>query len=105
MYVPQYPSTAWLRSVGEQGADRPVVPSEYSHAMGNSNGDLWGQWQAIYEHPHLQGGYIWDWIDQGILEHDSKGRPYWTTVANSRRPMPTFWPMASWVLTRNPIQP
>lgn len=77
MYVPQYPSAAWLRSVGEQGADRPVVPSEYSHAMGNSNGDLWGQWQAIYEHPHLQGGYIWDWIDQGILEHDSKGRPYW----------------------------
>lgn len=78
MYVPQYPSAAWLRSIGEQGADRPVVPSEYSHAMGNSNGDLWGQWQAIYEHPHLQGGYIWDWIDQGILEHDSAGRPYWT---------------------------
>lgn len=78
MYVPQYPSAAWLRSVGEQGADRPVVPSEYSHAMGNSNGDLWGQWQVIYEHPHLQGGYIWDWIDQGFLEHDSEGRPYWT---------------------------
>lgn len=78
MYVPQYPSAAWLRSVGEQGSDRPVVPSEYSHAMGNSNGDLWGQWQAIYAHPHLQGGYIWDWIDQGILEHDSEGRPYWT---------------------------
>lgn len=78
MYVPQYPSAAWLRSIGEQGADRPVVPSEYSHAMGNSTGDLWGQWQAIYAHPHLQGGYIWDWIDQGIREYDSKGRPYWS---------------------------
>ncbi|OUQ53191.1 beta-galactosidase [Alistipes sp. An116] len=77
MYVPQYPSAAWLRSIGEKGADRPVVPSEYSHGMGNSNGDLWGQWQAIYAHPHLQGGYIWDWIDQGILRHDSEGDPYW----------------------------
>ena len=77
MYVPQYPSAAWLRSIGEKGADRPVVPSEYSHAMGNSNGDLWGQWQAIYAHPHLQGGYIWDWIDQGILRHDAEGCPYW----------------------------
>lgn len=78
MYVPQYPSAAWLRSIGEKGADRPVVPSEYSHAMGNSNGDLWGQWQAIYAHPHLQGGYIWDWIDQGIREHDAQGCAYWS---------------------------
>lgn len=36
MYVPQYPSAEWLRYIGETGSDRPVVPSEYSHAMGNS---------------------------------------------------------------------
>jgi beta-galactosidase len=78
MYVPQYPSAAWLRDIGTKGADRPVVPSEYSHAMGNSNGDLWGQWQAIYEHPHLQGGYIWDWIDQSTTAYDDKGELYWT---------------------------
>lgn len=78
MYVPQYPSAEWLRYIGENGSDRPVVPSEYSHAMGNSSGNLWDQWKEIYKYPNLQGGYIWDWVDQGILETDKNGREYWT---------------------------
>ncbi len=78
MYVPQYPSAAWLRSVGEKWNDRPVVPSEYSHAMGNSTGDLYGQWQAIYEHPQLQGGYLWEWIDHSALACDKNGKPFWS---------------------------
>ena len=78
MYVPQYPSAEWLRYIGETGSDRPVVPSEYSHAMGNSNGNLWDQWKEIYKYPNLQGGYIWDWVDQGLLETDKEGRSYWT---------------------------
>ena len=77
MFVPQYPGAEWFRRIGERGADRPVVPSEYAHAMGNSTGDLYGQWQAIYAHPHLQGGFIWDWIDQGLLQHDEQGREWW----------------------------
>ena len=78
MYVPQYPSAKWLETIGKKGSDRPIVPSEYSHAMGNSNGNLWAQWKAIYKYPNLQGGYIWDWVDQGILEQDKDGNPYWT---------------------------
>ncbi|MFV0545924.1 MAG: glycoside hydrolase family 2 TIM barrel-domain containing protein [Bacteroides sp.] len=78
MYVPQYPSAEWLRHIGETGSDRPVVPSEYSHAMGNSSGNLWDQWKEIYKYPNLQGGYIWDWVDQGLLEVDQNGRNYWT---------------------------
>ena len=77
MFVPQYPGASWFRSIGEKGADRPVIPSEYSHAMGNSNGNLVGQWEAIYAYPHLQGGFIWDWVDQGILCENAEGRPYW----------------------------
>lgn len=78
MFVPQYPSAAWFEEIGLKGADRPVVPSEYAHAMGNSTGDLHGQWQAIYKYPQLQGGYIWEWKDHGILLKDEKtGRPYW----------------------------
>ena len=77
MYVPQYPSAEWLRYIGETGSDRPVVPSEYSHAMGNSSGNLWDQWKEIYKYPNLQGGYIWDWVDQGILEKDKDGNEYW----------------------------
>jgi beta-galactosidase len=78
MYVPQYPSAKWLEDIGMAGSDRPVVPSEYSHAMGNSNGNLWDQWKAIYKYANLQGGYIWDWVDQGILAVDKNGRSYWT---------------------------
>ena len=64
--------------MGKRGSDRPIVPSEYSHAMGNSNGNLWDQWKAIYKYPNLQGGYIWDWVDQGIDAVDENGRHFWT---------------------------
>ena len=78
MYVPQYPGADWLEAMGKRGSDRPIVPSEYSHAMGNSNGNLWDQWKAIYKYPNLQGGYIWDWVDQGIDAVDENGRHFWT---------------------------
>lgn len=78
MYVPQYPSAAWLNEIGRKGSDRPVVPSEYSHAMGNSNGNLDIQWEAIYKYPNLQGGYIWDWVDQAMEAYDEQGRLYYT---------------------------
>ena len=77
MYVPQYPDVKWLESIGRKGSDRPIVPSEYSHAMGNSNGNLAAQWAAINKYPNLQGGYIWDWVDQGLLQKDDNGREYW----------------------------
>lgn len=77
IYVPQYPSAQWLEEIGEKGSDRPIIPSEYSHAMGNSNGNLDIQWEAIYKYPNLQGGYIWDWVDQGIAKTDENGNKYW----------------------------
>jgi beta-galactosidase len=78
MYVPQYPSAAWLERMGQEGSDRPIVPSEYSHAMGNSNGNLYDQWKAIYKYPNLLGGFIWDWVDQAFLDYDKNGKPFWS---------------------------
>lgn len=78
MYVPQYPTAEWFAEIGEKGCDRPVVPSEYSHGMGNSNGGIVRQWKSINLYPHLQGGFIWDWVNQGFLETDPNGRQYWT---------------------------
>ena len=78
MIVPQYPGADWFRAMGEGYDERPVCPSEYAHAMGNSTGSLDLQWEAIYAWPHLQGAYIWDWVDQGFAEVDSLGRKYWT---------------------------
>lgn len=78
LYVPQYPGASWLEKIGQSGSDRPVMPSEYAHAMGNSTGNLGGQWDAIYRYPNLAGGFIWDWIDQGLDAKDEKGNHYWT---------------------------
>ena len=77
MFVPMYPTAGMLETWGREGTDRPVVPCEYSHAMGNSNGSLWLQWQSIYRYPNLQGGFIWDWVDQGFERRDASGVRYW----------------------------
>ena len=70
MLVPQYPGADWFARMGEKESARPVVPSEYAHAMGNSTGSLDLQWDQIYAHTHLQGGFIWDWVDQGLYDAD-----------------------------------
>lgn len=89
MYVPQYPSAQWLEQIGKTGSDRPVAPSEYAHAMGNSTGNLWDQWKAIYKYPNLQGGYIWDWVDQGILAKDEYGKEFYAYGGDFGKNMPS----------------
>lgn len=70
---------AWdLEKYAETHNDRPMILIEYSHSMGNSTGNLQEYWAVIERHDILQGGFIWDWVDQGLLEHDEDGTPYWT---------------------------
>ncbi|MEM8925798.1 MAG: glycoside hydrolase family 2 TIM barrel-domain containing protein [Actinomycetota bacterium] len=82
LVCPMYASIAviegWARWAEETGGDdRPLILCEYSHAMGNTNGSLDGYWRAFWEHRRLQGGFVWDWMDQGLDEVDDEGRPYW----------------------------
>jgi beta-galactosidase len=56
---------------------RPFIMCEYSHAMGNSNGNLKEYWDLIKKYQGLQGGFIWEWLDHGILKTDDKGRKFW----------------------------
>ena len=51
---------------------RPLIQCEYSHAMGNSTGNLIDYWNLIRKERLLQGGFIWDWKDQGILSMKHK---------------------------------
>ena len=74
MVVPQYPSADWFKWMGENRPGRPVCPSEYCHSMGNSTGSIDLQWEQIYKYPHLQGGFIWDWVDQALAKYDEDGR-------------------------------
>lgn len=57
--------------------DRPLIMCEYAHSMGNSTGNLAEYWEAIESYHGLQGGFIWDWIDQGLLKVDESGESYW----------------------------
>ena len=58
--------------------DRPLIQCEYAHAMGNSVGNLQDYWDVIEKYPILQGGFIWDWVDQGLVKTDENGKTFWT---------------------------
>ncbi len=60
----------------ENYPDRPVILCEYVHAMGNSVGAIKDYWDAIYSHPRLQGAFVWDWVDQGLLKETPEGEEY-----------------------------
>ena len=53
--------------------DNPLILCEYAHMMGNSGGSLSDYWEAFRYYPRLQGGFIWDWVDQGISVRISNG--------------------------------
>ncbi len=66
--------------------NRPIMMCEYAHSMGNSTGAMKEYWQAIRSHKALMGGYIWDWIDQGLRAKDPKtGKVYWTYGGDHER--------------------
>ena len=54
--------------------DRPVMTSEYAHSMGNALGNFKEYWDEIYSNPRMLGGFIWDWVDQGIYKTLPDGR-------------------------------
>src|SRR5699024_7397954 len=64
IYVPMYPSPAYLKKYAASNPNRPLVMCEYAHIMGNSLGNFKEYWDIIEQNPHLQGGFIWEWIDQ-----------------------------------------
>ena len=74
IYCPMYARIEDIVEYAETHHDRPLIMCEYSHAMGNSNGNLKDYWEAILSHDRLQGGFIWDWADQG-LRQPVPGRP------------------------------
>ncbi len=66
LYSRMYSEQAWLDGFAAR-ADRPVVLCEYTHAMGNSCGDIADYWRVIRRHPSLCGGFIWEWCSHSVL--------------------------------------
>ncbi|WP_108809224.1 glycoside hydrolase family 2 TIM barrel-domain containing protein [Aquimarina spinulae] len=76
VYCPMYPKPEYLIHHGQSDSDKPSIMIEYAHAMGNSVGNLQDYWDIIEKYPNLQGGFIWDWVDQSLEYKDENGNPY-----------------------------
>jgi beta-galactosidase len=76
--APMYPTIdVCIDWVQNQKDPRPYIPCEYSHAMGNSNGNLKEYFEAFEKYHGLQGGFVWEWVDHGIKQVDENGTEYW----------------------------
>ncbi len=73
-----YPSVAQISEIAKAPETRPVIMCEYAHSMGNSTGNLKEYWQVVEQYPRLQGGYIWDWVDQGLRQYTADGESWFS---------------------------
>ena len=107
---PMYPPISAIVDHARSGLQRhPLIMCEFSHAMGNSNGTLAEYWDAIESTPGLQGGFIWEFWDHGLVQTLPDGRTHWAyggdfgdepndgnfvcdgMVWPDRRPKPAMW--------------
>ena len=113
IYCPMYAQIPWLVRYAESNPERPLIQCEYAHAMGNSLGGIKDYWDTYKKYSVLQGGFIWDWVDQGLLKKDPDKGEYFAyggdygppdvrsdgnfcingIVQPDRRPNPHAWEM------------
>jgi beta-galactosidase len=77
IYAPMYMRIPRMESYASGLPDKPMILCEYAHAMGNSLGNLIDYWDVIETYPALQGGFIWDWVDQGLEKINDQGETFW----------------------------
>ncbi|MFY0686562.1 MAG: DUF4981 domain-containing protein [Cyclobacteriaceae bacterium] len=77
IYAPMYERIEEMEAYAKNKPTRPYIQCEYAHAMGNSVGNLQDYWDMMEKYDVLQGGFIWDWVDQGLLTETEDGKPYW----------------------------
>ncbi|MFG6686479.1 glycoside hydrolase family 2 TIM barrel-domain containing protein [Mariniflexile sp. HNIBRBA6329] len=76
--APMYPSIGKMKEYAENlEKTRPYIMCEYSHAMGNSNGNFQEYFDIISSNKKMQGGFIWDWVDQGLKTETADGKMFW----------------------------
>lgn len=79
IYAPMYdPVSRMVDYATNWNFRQPMIQCEYAHMQGNSGGNLKEYWDAIYAHPgKLQGGFVWDWVDQSMYRYTKDGARYW----------------------------
>ncbi|MBS1485978.1 MAG: DUF4981 domain-containing protein [Bacteroidetes bacterium] len=76
IFSPMYARIPRLIEYAKTNPPRPLIMCEYAHMMGNSGGNLQDYWDTIEKYPVLQGGFIWEWADQGLQYTNEKGVKY-----------------------------
>jgi len=76
MYSKMYTSPSDLDVYLTENTEKPMILCEYLHTMGNSGGTLFKYIDMMKKHPHYQGGFIWDFIDQSLLKKDRYGKSF-----------------------------
>ncbi|CAN7258102.1 DUF4981 domain-containing protein [Pseudoduganella sp. LjRoot289] len=80
IYAPMYDDIEKMADYAQDPRyKQPMIQCEYAHAMGNSLGNLEDYWEVIRAHKKLQGGFVWDWVDQSVYAKDAQGRSYWAS--------------------------
>jgi len=109
MYASLQEIEEWSRTGQSAVAQRPLILCEYSHAMGNSNGNLCDYFHAFETLPGVQGGFIWEWADHGLRQKTADGKTWWAyggdfgdqpndanfvcdgMVSSDQQPHPAMW--------------
>ncbi|WP_242118375.1 glycoside hydrolase family 2 TIM barrel-domain containing protein [Sphingomonas lacusdianchii] len=112
IFAPMYDDVEKMVDYAERPEfTQPLILCEYAHAMGNSLGNFQDYWDVIRRYPKLQGGFVWDWVDQTVIRKDAAGRDYWAqgrdfvadgddspvgdgVIRSDRTPDPEYWEMA-----------
>lgn len=76
IFAPMYASIEHMEHYARVDGSKPLIQCEYAHAMGNSVGNLQDYWDMIESHELMQGGFIWDWVDQGLLTTNEDGEEF-----------------------------
>ncbi len=77
IFCPMYMRPGAIEEYAQNNPKQPLVLCEYAHAMGNSVGNLQDYWDIIEKYECLQGGFIWDWVDQGLLTKNEENEEFW----------------------------
>ena len=77
IFCPMYMKINGMVNYARELHDMPLIQCEYAHSMGNSTGNLQDYWDVIEDNAQLQGGFIWDWVDQGMAAENAEGEFYW----------------------------
>ncbi|WP_291862808.1 glycoside hydrolase family 2 TIM barrel-domain containing protein [Marinilabilia sp.] len=77
IFAPMYARIEHMERYAKEDGSKPLIQCEYAHAMGNSVGNLQDYWDVIESYEVMQGGFIWDWVDQGLLTENENGEKFW----------------------------